>query len=65
LITSSDYWVVAKTRRYKKLIREGHLDELLHLARVAHTKEHPANWFVAACSKARGEQYTLPYLAKL
>lgn len=65
LITGSDYWVLAKTRRYKKLIREGHLDKLLHLASEAQTKEHPANWFAAACSKARWEQYTLPYFAKL
>ena len=65
LITGSDYWVLAKTRRYKKLIREGHLDKLFHLAREAHAKEHPANWFAAACSKARWEKYTLPYFAKL
>lgn len=65
LITGNEYWVLAKTRRYKKLIREGHLDKLVHLAREAHTKDHPANWFAAACSKARWEQYTLPYFAKL
>lgn len=65
LITGSDYWVRAKSNRYKKLVREGHLDKLLHLAREARTKEHPANWFAAACSKARWEQYTLPYFAKL
>lgn len=65
LITGSDFWVLAKTRRYKKLIREGQLDKLLHLAREALTKEHPANWFAAACSKARWEKYTLPYFAKL
>jgi hypothetical protein len=65
LITGSDFWVRAKTHRYKKLIREGHLDKLLHLAREAQTKEHPANWFAAACSKARWEQCTLPYFAKL
>lgn len=65
LITGSDYWVNAKTNRYKKLVREGHLDKLLHLACEARTKDNPANWFAAACSKARWEQYTLPYLAKL
>ncbi len=65
LITGSDYWVLAKTNRYKKLIREGHLDKLLHLAREAQTKENPANWFAAACSKARWERYTIPYFAKL
>ena len=65
LITGSDFWVRAKTNRYKKLIREGHLDKLLHLAKQALCKDNPANWFAAACSKARWEQYTLPYFAKL
>jgi hypothetical protein len=65
LITGSDYWVNAKTNRYKKLIRKGHLQKLLHLAHEAQTKDNPANWFAAACSKARWEQYTLPYFAKL
>jgi hypothetical protein len=65
LITGSDYWVNLKTLRYKKLIREGHLDKLLHLAREAHTKDHPDHWFAAACSLKRWEKYTLPYFAKL
>jgi hypothetical protein len=65
LITGSDYWVTAKARRYKKLIRQGHLDKLLHLAREAQSKDHPDYWFAAACSKARWEQHTLPYFAKL
>jgi hypothetical protein len=65
LITGSDFWVQAKTNRYKKLIREGHLDKLLYLAREAQTKAHPANWFAAACSKANWEERTLPYFAKL
>ncbi len=65
LITGPDCWVLAKTRRYKKLIREGHLDKLLHLAREAHTKDHPDHWFAAACSLKRWEKYTLPYFAKL
>src|SRR5205085_2421313 len=55
----------AKTNRYKMLIREGHLDKLLYLAGEAHSKDNPANWFAAACSKARWEKYTLPYFAKL
>ena len=33
LITGNDFWVNAKTNRYKKLIREGHLDKLLVLQR--------------------------------
>ena len=65
LITGTDYWVNLKTLRYKKLIREGHLDKLLHLARAAQTKGTPANWFAAACSKKRWEKYTLPYFTKL
>jgi hypothetical protein len=65
LITGSDYWKNAKSNRYKKLIREGHRDKLLHLAREAQSKQSPANWFAAACSKARWEQCTLPYFAKL
>ena len=65
LITGSDFWVQAKTNRYKKLVREGHLEKLLYLAREAQTKEHPANWFAAACSKANWEERTLPYFAKL
>ena len=65
LITGNDFWVNAKSNRYKKLIREGHLDKLLHLAKQALTKDNPANWFARACSKARWEKYTLPYFAKL
>jgi hypothetical protein len=68
LITGSDYWVNAKSNRYRKLIREGHLDKLLALAKMANDKatdEHPSHWFARACSKARWEKYTLPYFAKL
>lgn len=65
LITGTPYWVQAKTNRYKKLIREGHLAKLCHLAREAQSKEHPDHWFAAACSKARWESQTLPYFAKL
>src|SRR6266849_2045911 len=52
LITGNDYWVNAKSNRYKKLIREGHLDKLLELAKMARVKNNPANWFAKACSKA-------------
>ena len=41
LITGNDYWVNAKSNRYKKLIREGHLEKLLELARMAHSKHNP------------------------
>jgi hypothetical protein len=64
LITGNDFWVNAKTNRYKKLIREGHLDKLLELAKMAHSKNNPANWFAKVCSKATWER-TLAYFAKL
>src|SRR5436309_2573871 len=64
LITGNDFWVNAKSNRYKKLIREGHLDKLLALANMARVKNNPANWFAKACSKATWER-TLVYFAKL
>ena len=64
LITGNDFWVNAKTNRYKKLIREGHLDKLLELAKMARVKNNPANWFAKACSKLAWER-TLAYFAKL
>jgi hypothetical protein len=64
LITGNDFWINAKTNRYKKLIREGHLDKLLELAKMAHVKNNPANWFAKACSKLAWER-TLAYFAKL
>src|SRR5258707_10233548 len=64
LITGNDFWVNAKSNRYKKLIREGHLDKLLRLAKMAYGKEKPANWFATACSVKAWER-TLAYLAKL
>src|SRR5258708_39905285 len=64
LITGNDFWVNAKSNRYKKLIREGHVDKLLALANMARVKNNPANWFAKACSKATWER-TLAYFAKL
>jgi len=64
LITGSDYWVRAKSNRYHMLIREGHLDKLLELAKLARGKDNPANWFAKACSKAAWDR-TLAYFAKL
>src|SRR5205085_8313640 len=64
LITGSDYWVTAKTNRYKKLIREGHLDNLLELAKLALTKDNPAHWFAKVCSVKAWER-TLDFLKKL
>lgn len=64
LITGSDYWRLAKQNRYKKLIREGHLRDLLELADFAASKRLPANWFAKVCSKARWES-TLEWLRKV
>jgi len=64
LITGNEYWINAKSNRYRKLIREGHLEKLLELARMAHSKHSPANWFAKTCSKAAWER-TLAYFAKL
>ena len=64
LITGSDYWKNAKQNRYKKLIREGHLADLMQLAEIASTKKTPANWFARVASKAQWER-TLEFLAKM
>ena len=63
LTIGSDYWVTAKSNRYKKLIREGHLDKLLTIAAMARTKDNPAHWYATSCSKAMWER-TLAYLTK-
>jgi hypothetical protein len=64
LITGTDFWVLAKTNRYRKLVREGHLSDLLALAAIALTKQHPANWFAKVCSVKAWER-TLDFLKKL
>ena len=64
LITGSEFWVTAKSNRYKKLIREGHLDDLLELAKLALTKNNPAHWFAKVCSVKAWER-TLDFLKKL
>ena len=67
LITGSDFWVKAKTNRYKKLIREGHLSDLLELARLAPlmaTKADPSHWFAKVCSVKAWER-TQDFLKKL
>jgi hypothetical protein len=64
LTTGTDYWVTAKTNRYKKLIREGHLDDLLELAKLALTKDNPAHWFAKVCSVKAWER-TMDFLKKL
>lgn len=64
LITGSEFWVTAKSNRYRKLIREGHLDNLLELAKLALTKDNPAHWFAKVCSIKAWER-TLDFLKKL
>ena len=64
LITGSDYWIEAKTNRYKMLIRQGYGQLLMRLACEARAKHHPANWFATVCSKANWQQ-TLDYAKKL
>ena len=67
LITGSDYWVKAKTNRYKKLIRVGHVHDLLELARLAPlmaTKADPSHWFATAASVKQWER-SLDFLRKL
>lgn len=67
LITGSDFWVKAKTNRYKKLIREGHVHDLLDLAALAPhmaTKADPSHWFATVCSVKAWER-TQDFLRKL
>lgn len=63
LNTGSEYWVGLKLKRYKKLIREGHLSDLLELAKIAVTKEKPAHWFATVASVKAWER-TLDFLKK-
>lgn len=65
--TGSDYWVRAKANRYKKLIREGHANDLLELARLAPvmaTKADPSHWFATAASVRQWER-SKDFLQKL
>jgi hypothetical protein len=67
LNTGSDYWVKAKANRYKKLIRDGHVHDLLELARLAPqmaTKADPSHWFAKVCSVKAWER-TQDFLKKL
>lgn len=54
--------------RYRKLIREGHLADLLELAELAReraTEQSPSHWFAKACSVKHWEAQTMPFLARL
>ncbi|MGV9340596.1 hypothetical protein [Streptomyces sp. NPDC003688] len=50
--------------KFKALIRRGHLQDLLELAAIAPTKEHPSRWFAKVTSKAAWER-TLDFLKNL
>lgn len=60
--------------KFKKLVREGHLRDLLELAALARTKDHPSHWFARATKttaapgqegKPTNWERALKYLAKL
>ncbi|WP_146063451.1 hypothetical protein [Streptomyces sp. SM11] len=50
--------------KFKALIRRGHLQDLLDLVEVAHTKEKPSRWFATVTAKKCWER-TLDFLKKL
>ena len=50
--------------KFRKLIREGHLANLLKLAEIAHTKGTPSRWFAMVTAKRNWER-TLEFLAKV
>ncbi|MER0445976.1 hypothetical protein ABR738_15645 [Streptomyces sp. Edi4] len=50
--------------KFKALIRRGHLQDLLDLVEVAHTKEKPSRWFASVTAKKCWER-TLDFLAKM
>lgn len=49
--------------KFKKMIREGHLQDLLELAEIALTKDKPSCWFARVCKNSRWEN-TLVWLRK-
>lgn len=49
--------------KYRKLVRDGHLTDLLELATMAGDKDKPSHWFTRVCRKAVWEK-TLAWLAK-
>jgi hypothetical protein len=50
--------------KFRKLIREGHLSDLLELAAIAQDKEKPSHWFAVATAKKQW-QATLKFLSEL
>lgn len=65
LITNNG-WKLARTNRYKKLMRDGEIsaDELVEFVEMAKEKNKPDYWFAKIMSKARWER-TKDFLAKL
>ncbi|HSW99495.1 MAG TPA: hypothetical protein VLH38_00485 [Patescibacteria group bacterium] len=59
LITGPTFWQDAKTNRYRMLVRQGFLRELLELAEMAGSKKTPDHWFAAYASKANWERTLL------
>jgi hypothetical protein len=60
--------------KFKKLVREGHMRDLLELAALARTKDNPSHWFARATKtttapgqegKPTNWERALKYLAKL
>lgn len=49
--------------KFRKLIREGHLQDLLELAEIALTKGKPSHWFATVTAKKNWDK-TLAFLAK-
>ncbi len=67
LNTGSDEWIEKKAKRYKRLIQEGYLNDLLELAKLAPkmaTEAHPSHWF-AACASVKEWERTKNFLRKL
>jgi hypothetical protein len=50
--------------KFRKLIREGHLSDLLELAAIAQDKDKPSHWFAVATGKKHW-QATLKFLSAL
>lgn len=50
--------------KYRKMIRDGHLKQLLRLSEIAHDKDNPSHWFAKMCKKSLWEN-TIEWLKKL
>jgi hypothetical protein len=50
--------------KFRKLIRDGHVRDLLELAEIAHTKGRPSHWFATVTAKANWDK-TREFLSQL